>query len=78
MDQDGHLTLEEFCTAFHLVVARKNGYDLPVRLPQALMPTLIDIDHHHHHITDTDGGNFMRDDVKQGEILITIAASWTS
>nr|CAB3265521.1 ralBP1-associated Eps domain-containing protein 1-like [Phallusia mammillata] len=43
MDQDGHLTLDEFCTAFHLVVARKNGYDLPSQLPQALVPTLIDI-----------------------------------
>uniref|UniRef100_H2Z3B6 EF-hand domain-containing protein n=1 Tax=Ciona savignyi TaxID=51511 RepID=H2Z3B6_CIOSA len=43
MDQDGHLTLDEFCTAFHLVVARKNGYELPIHLPQALVPTLIDI-----------------------------------
>jgi len=43
MDQDGHLTLDEFCTAFHLVVARKNGYDLPAQLPQALVPRLIDI-----------------------------------
>ncbi|XP_076820051.1 ralBP1-associated Eps domain-containing protein 1-like isoform X2 [Clavelina lepadiformis] len=43
MDQDGQLTLDEFCTAFHLVVARKNGYDLPSQLPQALVPTLIDI-----------------------------------
>ena len=55
MDQDGHLTLEEFCTAFHLVVARKNGYDLPARLPQALMPTLIDIEHHH--LIEADNGN---------------------
>ena len=43
MDQDGHLTLEEFCTAFHLVVARKNGYELPSQLPNALAPVLIDI-----------------------------------
>ena len=41
MDQDGHLTLDEFCTAFHLVVARKNGYELPSKLPQALVPALI-------------------------------------
>ena len=43
MDQDGHLTLDEFCTAFHLVVARKNGYDLPQQLPQALVPMLVDV-----------------------------------
>jgi len=43
MDQDGHLTLEEFCTAFHLVVARKNGYELPTQLPNALAPVLIDM-----------------------------------
>nr|XP_002130969.1 ralBP1-associated Eps domain-containing protein 1-like [Ciona intestinalis] len=43
MDQDGSLTIDEFCTAFHLVVARKNGYDLPIKLPQALVPTLIDL-----------------------------------
>ena len=43
MDQDGHLTLEEFCTAFHLVVARKNGYELPSQLPNALVPILIDM-----------------------------------
>lgn len=43
MDQDGNLTLTEFCAAFHLVVARKNGYDLPVVLPQSLIPPLVDI-----------------------------------
>uniref|UniRef100_A0A8C4QN09 RalBP1-associated Eps domain-containing protein 1 n=1 Tax=Eptatretus burgeri TaxID=7764 RepID=A0A8C4QN09_EPTBU len=43
-DQDGALTLDEFCAAFHLVVARKNGYDLPERLPETLIPKLIDID----------------------------------
>nr|1FI6_A Chain A, EH DOMAIN PROTEIN REPS1 [Mus musculus] len=37
-DKDGALTLDEFCAAFHLVVARKNGYDLPEKLPESLMP----------------------------------------
>ncbi|KAM3931938.1 ralBP1-associated Eps domain-containing protein 1 isoform 5-T5 [Leptodactylus fuscus] len=43
-DKDGALTLDEFCAAFHLVVARKNGYDLPEKLPESLMPKLIDLD----------------------------------
>ncbi|KAG8444411.1 hypothetical protein GDO86_009555 [Hymenochirus boettgeri] len=43
-DKDGSLTLDEFCAAFHLVVARKNGYDLPEKLPESLMPKLIDLD----------------------------------
>ncbi|XP_038658448.1 ralBP1-associated Eps domain-containing protein 2 isoform X3 [Scyliorhinus canicula] len=38
MDCDGALTLFEFCAAFHLVVARKNGYSLPATLPETLMP----------------------------------------
>ncbi|XP_043923959.1 ralBP1-associated Eps domain-containing protein 1 [Protopterus annectens] len=43
-DKDGALILDEFCAAFHLVVARKNGYDLPEKLPESLMPKLIDLD----------------------------------
>uniref|UniRef100_A0A673V0Z0 RALBP1 associated Eps domain containing 2 n=1 Tax=Suricata suricatta TaxID=37032 RepID=A0A673V0Z0_SURSU len=35
-DCDGALTLPEFCAAFHLVVARKNGYPLPEGLPPTL------------------------------------------
>lgn len=38
MDCDGALTLPEFCAAFHLVVARKNGYQLPETLPDTLLP----------------------------------------
>ncbi|KAL8190286.1 UNVERIFIED_CONTAM: RalBP1-associated Eps domain-containing protein 2, partial [Gekko kuhli] len=38
VDCDGALTLLEFCAAFHLVVARKNGYLLPDALPDTLMP----------------------------------------
>ena len=38
VDRDGQLNLEEFSTAFHLVVARKNGYDLPKKLPKSLIP----------------------------------------
>ncbi|XP_045326634.1 ralBP1-associated Eps domain-containing protein 2 isoform X7 [Leopardus geoffroyi] len=35
-DCDGALTLPEFCAAFHLIVARKNGYPLPEGLPPTL------------------------------------------
>ncbi|XP_077783608.1 ralBP1-associated Eps domain-containing protein 2 isoform X4 [Podarcis muralis] len=38
VDCDGALTLPEFCAAFHLVVARKNGYLLPDTLPETLLP----------------------------------------
>ncbi|XP_065533455.1 ralBP1-associated Eps domain-containing protein 2 isoform X2 [Lathamus discolor] len=38
VDCDGALTLPEFCAAFHLVVARKNGYQLPEKLPETLLP----------------------------------------
>ncbi|NWR11768.1 REPS2 protein, partial [Paradoxornis webbianus] len=38
VDCDGALTLAEFCAAFHLVVARKNGYRLPETLPETLLP----------------------------------------
>ncbi|XP_006892466.1 PREDICTED: ralBP1-associated Eps domain-containing protein 2 isoform X2 [Elephantulus edwardii] len=37
-DCDGALTLAEFCAAFHLIVARKNGYPLPEGLPPTLQP----------------------------------------
>ncbi|XP_067422192.1 ralBP1-associated Eps domain-containing protein 2 isoform X2 [Emydura macquarii macquarii] len=38
VDCDGALTLSEFCAAFHLIVARKNGYPLPDMLPETLLP----------------------------------------
>uniref|UniRef100_A0A452IQY5 Uncharacterized protein n=1 Tax=Gopherus agassizii TaxID=38772 RepID=A0A452IQY5_9SAUR len=38
VDCDGALTLPEFCAAFHLIVARKNGYPLPDMLPETLLP----------------------------------------
>uniref|UniRef100_A0AAV2L275 Uncharacterized protein n=1 Tax=Knipowitschia caucasica TaxID=637954 RepID=A0AAV2L275_KNICA len=38
VDRDGALTFSEFCTAFHLIVARKNGYPLPESLPPPLRP----------------------------------------
>ncbi|XP_047663130.1 ralBP1-associated Eps domain-containing protein 2 [Tachysurus fulvidraco] len=37
VDRDGALTFPEFCMAFHLVVARKNGYTLPDQLPHTLL-----------------------------------------
>ncbi|KAI9535812.1 hypothetical protein NQZ68_040315 [Dissostichus eleginoides] len=36
VDRDGALSFSEFCTAFHLIVARKNGYPLPETLPPPL------------------------------------------
>ncbi|XP_043985260.1 ralBP1-associated Eps domain-containing protein 2 [Gambusia affinis] len=38
VDRDGALTFAEFCIAFHLIVARKNGYPLPESLPPTLQP----------------------------------------
>ncbi|XP_078514233.1 ralBP1-associated Eps domain-containing protein 2 isoform X4 [Lissotriton helveticus] len=40
VDRDGALNLLEFCAAFHLIVARKNGYTLPETLPQTLLPAV--------------------------------------
>ncbi|XP_068124795.1 ralBP1-associated Eps domain-containing protein 2 [Hyperolius riggenbachi] len=41
VDCDGALTLAEFCAAFHIIVARKNGYDLPNKLPKSLLSEII-------------------------------------
>ncbi|XP_076373956.1 RALBP1 associated Eps domain containing isoform X2 [Tachypleus tridentatus] len=40
IDKDGALTLEEFCTAMHLVVLRRNNIDLPETLPSSLIPRI--------------------------------------
>ncbi|XP_016354252.1 ralBP1-associated Eps domain-containing protein 2 isoform X4 [Sinocyclocheilus anshuiensis] len=42
VDKDGALTFTEFCTAFHLIVARKNGYPLPETLPATLRPGFVE------------------------------------
>ncbi|XP_076032735.1 RALBP1 associated Eps domain containing isoform X5 [Oratosquilla oratoria] len=39
VSRDGALSLEEFFTAMHLVVLRRNNIDLPETLPPSLMPT---------------------------------------
>lgn len=44
VDRDGALTFAEFCTAFHLIVARKNGYPLPETLPPTLLPGFVEQD----------------------------------
>ncbi|XP_069827343.1 ralBP1-associated Eps domain-containing protein 2 isoform X2 [Dendropsophus ebraccatus] len=41
VDCDGALTLEEFFAAFHLIVAKKNGYDLPNTLPKTLLSEIL-------------------------------------
>ncbi|KAM3935592.1 ralBP1-associated Eps domain-containing protein 2 isoform 2-T2 [Leptodactylus fuscus] len=41
VDCDGALTLAEFFAAFHLIVARKNGYDLPDTLPNTLLSEIL-------------------------------------
>lgn len=38
VNRDGALSLEEFCTAMHLVVLRRNEIELPDHLPPALIP----------------------------------------
>ncbi|XP_064628229.1 ralBP1-associated Eps domain-containing protein 1-like isoform X3 [Lineus longissimus] len=38
VNKDGALSLEEFCTAMHLVVLRRNEIELPEKLPPSLMP----------------------------------------
>ncbi|XP_067945565.1 ralBP1-associated Eps domain-containing protein 1-like [Watersipora subatra] len=38
VNRDGELTLQEFCTAMHLVVLRRNQVELPTTLPSSLMP----------------------------------------
>ncbi|XP_072246126.1 ralBP1-associated Eps domain-containing protein 2 isoform X2 [Leuresthes tenuis] len=50
VDRDGALTFSEFCIAFHLIVARKNGYPLPESLPPTLQPGFLQ---HEEDIPDT-------------------------
>lgn len=40
IDRDGQLALDEFCTAMHLVVLRRNGIHLPAQLPPQLLPDI--------------------------------------
>ncbi len=40
VNKDGTLSLAEFCTAMHLVVARKHKVDLPDQLPASLIPVI--------------------------------------
>lgn len=40
VSKDGALSLEEFKTAMHLVVLRRNNIDLPDKLPPSLIPSL--------------------------------------
>ncbi|XP_034387143.1 ralBP1-associated Eps domain-containing protein 2 [Cyclopterus lumpus] len=44
VDRDGALSFPEFCVAFHLIVARKNGFPLPERLPPTLRTGLLQSD----------------------------------
>jgi len=38
VNRDGALSLDEFCTAMHLVVLRRNDIELPDNLPPVLQP----------------------------------------
>ncbi|XP_048835411.1 ralBP1-associated Eps domain-containing protein 2-like isoform X2 [Brienomyrus brachyistius] len=44
LDHDGALTFPEFCIAFHLIVARKNGFPVPEILPPGLQSSLLEQD----------------------------------
>lgn len=50
--KDGCLTMEEFLTAMHLVVLRRNDIELPESLPETLRPSAIKrrllVEKHHH------------------------------
>lgn len=41
IDQDGCLSLDEFCIAMHLTVLKRNGIDVPKRLPASLYATAV-------------------------------------
>lgn len=41
VNRDGALSLEEFCTAMHLVVLRRNDVELPSQLPPSLVPYIV-------------------------------------
>nr|CAG4643748.1 EOG090X01QX [Lepidurus arcticus] len=43
--RDGALSLDEFCTAMHLVVLRRNGIPLPEILPPSLIPASCTVQH---------------------------------
>ncbi|XP_042911491.1 ralBP1-associated Eps domain-containing protein 1 isoform X2 [Parasteatoda tepidariorum] len=40
VDKDGALSIDEFCTAMHLVVLRRNNIELPDVLPPSLVPKI--------------------------------------
>ncbi|GIX88764.1 hypothetical protein CDAR_165162 [Caerostris darwini] len=41
VDKDGALSIDEFCTAMHLVVLRRNNIELPEVLPPSLIPKIL-------------------------------------
>lgn len=51
VDRDGQLGLNEFCSAMHLVVLRRNGIPLPEFLPLTLLPQGVPINSPPNHLS---------------------------
>ncbi|KAM9795939.1 ralBP1-associated Eps domain-containing protein 2 isoform 1-T3 [Syngnathus typhle] len=81
VDRDGALTFPEFCAAFHLIVARKNGYPLPESLPLGLHPKFgptnddVPLEHVRRRIVFEDGETGLHQTDPSAKLLPSVAKS---